>query len=106
MTVPVHLFIKLHQELLFSGRDDREKGYTRHLFLGQITLQLPWEFIISSSDPLRWEHDTQMQHWQDIKVRELLLIRREEEIRRQVTGTVRDTAIYKNISNMLSERRK
>lgn len=37
------------------------------------------------------------QHWRDSEVGELLLIRGGEEIRRQVTGTVRDTKIYNNI---------
>lgn len=45
-----------------------------------------------------------MQHWQDSEVRELLLIRGRDEIRTQITGTVRDTAIYNNISKMLRER--
>ncbi len=38
------------------------------------------------------------QHWQDSEVRELLLIRGEEE----VIGTVQDT-IYNNMAKMLSE---
>lgn len=40
-----------------------------------------------------------MQKWQDSDRRECPLIQGEEEIMRQITGTVRD-----NISNMLSER--
>lgn len=40
-------------------------------------------------------------HWQDCEVRELLAIRGEEEIRRQISGTVRDTVIYGNITGIL-----
>ena len=47
--------------------------------------------------------DKMAQHWQDKEVRELLLIRGEEEVQRQVTGTVRDTVIYNNIANLLRE---
>ncbi|XP_063770788.1 uncharacterized protein LOC134906486 [Pseudophryne corroboree] len=42
-----------------------------------------------------------MATWTDQEVRELLSIRGEEEIMRQITGTVKDAVIYKNISKML-----
>ncbi|KAM9317553.1 uncharacterized protein KZ484_021994 [Pholidichthys leucotaenia] len=45
-----------------------------------------------------------MQHWRDDEVRELLMIRGDERIRNQVTGTVRDTVLYKHIAKILSRR--
>ncbi|XP_019737869.1 uncharacterized protein LOC109523288 isoform X2 [Hippocampus comes] len=45
-----------------------------------------------------------LQHWRDDETRQLLFIRGEEELQRQVSGTARDTAIYKDIAAKLNER--
>ncbi|XP_056155781.1 uncharacterized protein LOC130130072 [Lampris incognitus] len=43
-------------------------------------------------------------HWQDAEIQELLLIRAEKHICWQMSGTVRDAAVYKSISSLLAER--
>ncbi|XP_075049836.1 uncharacterized protein LOC142109724 [Mixophyes fleayi] len=45
-----------------------------------------------------------MTHWMEEEVRELLNVRGEEEIRRQVTGTVKDATVYYNIAKILTQR--
>lgn len=39
-----------------------------------------------------------MAHWKDEEVKELLAIRGEEEITKQITGTVKDATVYTNIA--------
>lgn len=39
-----------------------------------------------------------MAHWKDEKVKELLAICGEEEITKQITGTVKDATVYNNIA--------
>lgn len=45
-----------------------------------------------------------MHYWQNSEIRELLMIHAEEEVHRQVSGTVRDTVVHKNIAVMLRQR--
>ncbi|XP_075038735.1 uncharacterized protein LOC142099305 [Mixophyes fleayi] len=45
-----------------------------------------------------------MTHWMEEEVRELLNVRGEEEIRKQVTGTVKDATVYYNIAKILTQR--
>lgn len=44
------------------------------------------------------------QHWLNSEIRELLIIRVEEEVRSEVSGTVRDAAIYKYLAHKLRQR--
>lgn len=39
-----------------------------------------------------------MAHWKDEEVKELLAICGEEEITKQITGTVKDATVYNNIA--------
>ncbi|XP_053699850.1 uncharacterized protein si:dkey-6e2.2 [Synchiropus splendidus] len=43
-------------------------------------------------------------HWQDREIRELVAIRARDEVKRQISGTVRYTVLYGYIARMLKDR--
>ncbi|XP_068191232.1 uncharacterized protein [Antennarius striatus] len=45
-----------------------------------------------------------MHNWQENEIKELLNIRGSEAIRRQITGTVKDSVVYNRVSKLLAER--
>ncbi|XP_022062003.1 formin-1-like [Acanthochromis polyacanthus] len=45
-----------------------------------------------------------MHNWQENEIKELLIIRASEAVRNQITGTVKDSAVYNRMTKLLAEK--
>ncbi|KAM9344235.1 uncharacterized protein KZ484_016599 [Pholidichthys leucotaenia] len=50
------------------------------------------------------EQQGRMHNWQDNEIRQLLTIRGSEEIRNQITGTVKDSVVFNRVTKLLADR--